>query len=104
MSKFTPGPWRWVRNKLVSDAGGVVIDYDSYEGMWFSFAGKWDDQRKCWPEELANRALVAAAPELHDALQLMRDAWDMPENTKVQRERRSAAWQAMTNALAKVEA
>lgn len=64
MSAHTPGPWRWVgpfldASDLVSDHG-PIIEYQSYEGQ--SFAGTSDAQDE------ANARLIAAAPELLEAL------------------------------------
>jgi hypothetical protein len=51
----------------------------------------------------AKALLMAASPELLDALKLMRDAWDMPDNTAKQRAQRGKAWRAMRAAMAKAE-
>ena len=63
MSGHTPGPWAWRgtpgRSELHS-AVGCVIGYAGYEGMWMHPDG----------DEAANARLIAAAPELLEALQL----------------------------------
>lgn len=66
--KWTPGPWRWqnqqdiCRSRLIG-AHGEVLDHSAYEGMWFA---RYDDD-----EDAANANLIAAAPELYEALDNM---------------------------------
>lgn len=54
----TSGPWGWNDSgQLYGFAGEVIIDYASYEGMWFASYGH--------PEKVAaNSAIMAAAPDL----------------------------------------
>ncbi len=62
MSAHTPGPWVWLEpQKVLNSAHGKVIDHACYEGMWFA----------AYDEEInaANARLIAAAPELLEALQ-----------------------------------
>lgn len=63
MSKHTPGPWEWNKNYrgLDGPGGAVILEYAPYEGMWVpDYAGDWSE---------ANARLIAAAPELLEALQ-----------------------------------
>jgi len=66
-TKFTPGPWRVVESdgeKWVRDVGGLIA-----KG---SKPSRWDGQDTRYAEELvqyeANHALIAAAPDLYEAL------------------------------------
>lgn len=60
-TKFTPGPWGWDGERLVG-LKGPVLDYAAYEGMWFA---RYDAD-----EDTANAHLIAAAPDLYEALSL----------------------------------
>lgn len=62
MSKHTPGPWTWGTNYFGLSGSGKdneVITYEPYDGMWLSY-GK---------HQVANARLIAAAPELLEALE-----------------------------------
>ena len=66
-TKHTPGPWYWeggnIENlvgRLFGEGGQKIIDSAEYENMWFSQYGPADD---------ANARLIAAAPDLLDALE-----------------------------------
>jgi hypothetical protein len=64
--KFTSGPWGF----RVSESGGIAI-FNS-EGIWIAAT-----LRKAWPQEdRANARLMAAAPELFNALSVLIDAAD----------------------------
>jgi hypothetical protein len=57
----TPGPWVWTeKQKVLNSAHGKIIDHTPYEGMWFA---RYDDA-----EDEANARLIAAAPEMLEAL------------------------------------
>ncbi len=66
-SKHTPGPWDWLNSDIGQDGtlvgrrGENVIHHDAYEGMWFA---THDEHR-----DAANARLIAAAPDLLEALQ-----------------------------------
>ncbi len=60
--RHTPGPWIWANNHCGLYGAGkdnAVLHFASYEGMWL--AGD---------NEKANARLIAAAPDLLEALQL----------------------------------
>ena len=65
MSAHTPGPWSWIdgdgNEGTLSAPSGKVIDSAPYEGMFFSSDG----------DVTANQALIAAAPELLQALEML---------------------------------
>jgi len=76
---FTPGPWRIstqrpsrVASEVTRDDTGVrfVAECSSYE------PGEWTDQ------DAANARLIAAAPELLEALQVTRGQWIRSVNAK----------------------
>jgi hypothetical protein len=56
----TPGPWHWTDAEELMSPSGAVISSTDYEGMWFSRYEKKEDE--------ANAKLIAAAPELLEAL------------------------------------
>ena len=60
-TKHTPGPWIWEdehRGLFGAGPDNTVLDYASYEGMCLH----WNNRRD------ANARLIAAAPDLLDAL------------------------------------
>lgn len=63
MSAHTPGPWTWGEgyNGLYG-AGENVLTFVDYEGMYLSWSSKSQD---------ANARLIAAAPDLLEALKGM---------------------------------
>lgn len=61
----TPGPWVWNGDRLEC-VGGAVIEHDSYEGMWFA---RYNE------EDAANKALIAAAPDMLGALKAISDRY-----------------------------
>jgi hypothetical protein len=74
MSKHTPGPWKWNKNYhgLDGPRGEAILDYAAYEGMWVpDYAGDWAE---------ANARLIAAAPELLEALQMLLVACDTSDD------------------------
>ena len=84
MSKYTPGPWKWAGDPGESDlmhgsmikgnCDSCVMRYEKYEGLWFSDYGV--DSR-----DVANALLIAAAPDLLEALESLVRAVDskMPD-------------------------
>ena len=75
MSKHTPGPWSWgsdYRGLYGSGEDNDVLSTAYYENMWL--AHKRDEA-----EREANARLIAAAPDLLEALQsaipFMEDEW-----------------------------
>lgn len=74
MSKHTPGPWFWSEpedmgycdlkaDAFVDEKYRAVIRYEMYEGSW---PGSQDDA-----QDKANMILIAAAPDLLEALEAM---------------------------------
>lgn len=64
--KHTKGPWKWAYLKtyggrLIGLYGVNIIEYAEHEGMWFA---TYDDEIN-----QANANLIAAAPELYEALE-----------------------------------
>lgn len=59
-TKHTPGPWKWGGHyaAMTGGNGEEVFTTEPYEGMWLSYGDSQD----------ANARLVAAAPELLEAL------------------------------------
>jgi hypothetical protein len=67
-AQHTPGPWGWnyidgKGGELCGHAGKVVIDHAHHEGMWFA---SYDET-----VDAANACLIAAAPDLLAALELL---------------------------------
>jgi hypothetical protein len=62
----TPGPWVWLGKpgrSCLNSANGAVLDYAQFEGMW--------PARYCDEKDAANMALIAAAPDLLEMLELI---------------------------------
>lgn len=69
--KHTPGPWIWAdgyRGLYGAGKNNEVLDYATYEGMWLGHVN----------EQKANALLIAAAPELLEAVEAMLE-WDARE-------------------------
>jgi hypothetical protein len=63
-AKYTPGPWAWAegyQGLYGSGPNNTVLEYYSYEGLWL------DDSAG---NQEANARLIAAAPDLLEALKL----------------------------------
>ena len=72
-TKHTPGPWVWEHWQmgLTAQNGTSVLAYYDYEGM--SLHGKTEDEHE------ANAHLIAAAPDLLEALEAIVATWDGPK-------------------------
>jgi hypothetical protein len=60
-AKYTPGPWTWgenFRGLYGEGPDNEILTYEPYEGMWLTY---------CNARE-ANARLIAAAPDLLEAL------------------------------------
>jgi len=74
-AKYTPGPWTWAedyRGLYGLEPNNPVLEYYAYEGLWFDGST---------PNQEANARLIAAAPDLLEALRDMvavatADNWD----------------------------
>jgi len=82
---FTPGPWVWTEEqRILNSAHGEILGYAPFEGMWFA---RYNDQ-----ENAANARLIAAAPDLLEALQnLENDNGSIPDH----------AWKLCQRAISK---
>jgi len=82
---FTPGPWVWAwEQRILNSAHGKILDCEPCEGMWFA---RYNDQ-----EDAANARLIAAAPDLLEALQnLENDDGSIPDH----------AWKLCQRAISK---
>lgn len=77
MSKHTPGPWKWNSDP---DMGGFHVymgaaiskrsGYESHQHLEMDFSIYPEDGEQ-WEEAKANTRLIAAAPELLEALVLL---------------------------------
>lgn len=63
-AKFTPGPW-WVTDSGVRDAGGYICHFNSVT----RYPGQDERYESEVAERAANKELIAAVPELLEALQ-----------------------------------
>lgn len=66
-AKYTPGPWSVDGKSIIGPKATYILqDFGAYEGV------SWIDYGNVTPEECeANKALVAAAPDLLAALKLV---------------------------------
>lgn len=70
--KWTKGPWLMKRGKLRKN-GSIRIKFSG--GTWTNFATAWVRLADCRfdvDEGLANAHLIAAAPDLYEALEMAR--------------------------------
>jgi len=101
MSKFTPGPWSYIdatKEACMQYAPKCVIRAGTVQIASFS----WGDS-KWWPskeESQANARLIAAAPDLLEALQAMVDAHAIPSSICKERPVYEAALAAIRKATA----
>lgn len=68
MGKPTPGPWRVLADEQIMGrpiSGRWAVEAD---GAYICLDPEWDDE--CYAESFANARLIAAAPELLEALEL----------------------------------
>lgn len=88
--KHTPGPWVWGEDfSGLGSANGEVLTYLDYEGMWLSYG----------INRQANARLIAAAPELLEALEhIMRC---IPPGGFAQIHYESSTWAQIQAAIAK---
>ena len=79
MSGHTPGPWNFSNeNNSLGHGGGIAIDaIDPADHQLFEVCEVWgiDDYSKIDSRAEANARLIAAAPELLEALQGFVGAW-----------------------------
>lgn len=69
--KFTPGPWRLrhgSESKIENIAGRKVATADLQDMQPYSPWGQMRGRIAATPERKANAALIAAAPEMYEAL------------------------------------
>lgn len=108
MSKHTPGPWR----ADLADIGGQVFGFSivaEHGTHWHPVAYQSTYQHtnsECYEpaERKANARLIAAAPELLEALKLLDEAFCADDyGTKEGREKGRAALVATRAAIAKAE-
>ena len=79
MSQHTPGPWIWGKDYDGLYGAGPdneVLTYASYEGMWLAYGSHRE----------ANALLIAAAPDLLEALREMYHAFLDPDHIVTDRQ------------------
>lgn len=72
-TRFTPGPWKALTNGNTFNSATVVTSKDAADG-WVCEV--FDDSDSCTLPDEANAHLIAAAPELYDALETLLDIND----------------------------
>lgn len=96
MTKHTKGPWEWGGNyRGLYGAGpspeNIVLEWQPYEGMWLTYESTRE----------ANARLIAAAPDLYEALRnLLSEIYSDPTEPVAPSLR---AGEAARAALAKVQ-
>ena len=88
--KHTPGPWRVVKRANQTGIHSLAVATDSQQG------GYWEPQRVAvlTEQNVADARLIAAAPDLLAAIQLLVDQRDARFNTAL-------AWDQARAAIAK---
>lgn len=78
---YTPGPWI-IEKHWLGEGGGIAIDAtDPLDGENFEVCEVWgiDSDRKHDERSRANALLIAAAPDLLEALRFLAESADDPE-------------------------
>jgi len=81
--KYTPGPWKFKEEegdkhgKFTEKLRRWILDSPSRGCMAIMEAHKYEDDPDVWDEIRANANLIAAAPELLEALEAMLDEYDV---------------------------
>lgn len=95
-SKHTPGPWRVYCDPCHYD---TASDVKSDCGQFFASVGG----KSGWQEQEANARLIAAAPDLLEALEAIVHTWDGPAYKHFMRDNIDLAKRAIAKAKGGVE-
>lgn len=103
MSKFTPGPWRWMENKYRGGYSGLC----GAENIAVLFPNSCNDgdDGDAWFEDFPSEAdanLIAAAPEMYEALQTVFEEWNDNDGFS-SLDRTMKSYNAIRKALAKAD-
>lgn len=82
-TKHTPGPWNIVESNKVDEESHIQTDLKSICRLWIQMDG----------QDMANARLIAAAPELLDALKDARNAYQQMFDVM------PVAWQTIDNII-----
>jgi hypothetical protein len=69
-TKHTPGPWSDVKHTFDADANHWTVEVHANSGFIFDLVRECEEEDE-YNEHIANARLIAAAPELLDALETL---------------------------------
>ncbi len=99
VAKFTPGPWHANWTRLNGKAIGFHVA-DETHGSIRPICEFYDGTEAMPPEEVeAHARLIAAAPELLEALQSIAEYWNRDQNETAMAD---ACWHAIETAMAAI--
>ena len=75
MNKFTPGPWKSGRKHPFSEVR--YVDFTDMHGTTDEICTLYYSKGE---EQEANARLIAAAPEMYEALELLTEHWDKDQS------------------------
>lgn len=79
MGRHTPGPWVWGENyEGLSSTEADILSFGEWEGMWLTDCQVGNERKT--NERKANARLIAAAPELLEALKMAQSVLDQLRN------------------------
>lgn len=101
-TRYTPGPWRWIGdNALWSEKDGEVIESGDDGKPWGMHSAEIHHHYDTETKE-ANKALIAAAPNMYEALLVALEALEAISDEMTIGERYTNAGQYLIDSLTPV--
>ena len=94
MTRFTPGPWKTAERAKGSNQGIVIRSVNHDDGGSIAISLGYQSE-----ECLANARLIAASPDLLDALISIKEYWSRDRNDQAMHD---ACWHAVETAAAAI--